>query len=111
MPEKLDFEIYRLQAELCKVFADAKRLIIISALRSGEKTVGELIELLNSPQAVVSRHLAILRNKGIVKTRREGVNIFYSLTFPKIVAACDIAREVLLEQVAGNRKMAEKLNV
>jgi ArsR family transcriptional regulator, virulence genes transcriptional regulator len=111
MTRKYDFEIYRLQAELCKTFADAKRLIIISALRDGEKAVGELVEILKCPQAVASRHLAILRKSGVVQARREGVQIYYSLTNPRIVDACDISREVLLEQVARNKKIAEKLNI
>ncbi len=111
MPEKYDLELYRLQAELCKTFSDPKRLIIISALREGEKSVGELVEVLQCPQAVVSRHLAILRNGGVVQARRKGVSIYYSLTNPRIVEACDISRQVLLEQVARNKMIAEKLNV
>ena len=111
MTPKYDIELYKLQAELCKTFSDAKRLIIISELRDGEKSVSELVEVLQSPQAVVSRHLAILRHHGVVQTRREGLNIYYSLTNPRIVEACDISRQVLLEQVARNRKIAEKLNI
>jgi ArsR family transcriptional regulator, virulence genes transcriptional regulator len=111
MTAKHDFELYKLQAELCKTFADPKRLIIISELRHGEKAVGELVEVLQSPQAVVSRHLAILRNRGVVQTRREGLNIYYSLTNPRIVEACDISRQVLLEQVARNKQIAEKLKI
>lgn len=111
MPEKYDLELYKLKAELCKTFSDPKRLMIISELRGGEKSVGELVEILQSPQAVVSRHLAILRHRGIVKARREGVSIYYSLTSPRIVDACDIVHEVLLEQVARNREMADKLKV
>jgi ArsR family transcriptional regulator, virulence genes transcriptional regulator len=111
MPNKYDFELYKLQAELCKTFSDAKRLIIISELRDGEKSVSELVEVLQSPQAVVSRHLAMLRLHSVVQTRREGLNIYYSLTNPRIVEACDISRQVLLEQVARNKKIAEKLNI
>ncbi len=111
MTEKYDLELYKLQAELCKTFADPKRLIIISALRNGEKSVGELEDVLQCPQAVVSRHLAILRHRGVVQARREGVSVYYSLTNPRIVEACDISRQVLLEQVARNKKIAEKLNV
>jgi len=111
MPENYDLDLYKLQAELCKTFSDAKRLIIISSLRNGEKSVGELAEILKSPQAVTSRHLAILRHRGIVEARREGVSIYYSLTNPRIVEACDIARQVMLEQLARNRDMAEKLKV
>ena len=111
MAEQYNLELYKLQAELCKTFSDPKRLMIISELRGGEKSVGELVEILQSPQAVVSRHLAILRHRGIVKARREGVSIYYSLTSPRIVDACDIVHEVLLEQVARNREMADKLKV
>ena len=111
MSPKYDIELYKLQAELCKTFSDPKRLIIISELRHGEKSVGELTELLQCPQAVASRHLAILRKNSVVQARREGVSIFYSLTNPRIVEACDISRQVLLEQVARNKKLAEKLNI
>ena len=108
MPVKYDTELYKLKAELCKTFSDPKRLMIISELRVGEKSVGDLIQALQSPQSVVSRHLAILRHRGIVKARREGVSIFYSLTDAKIVDACDIVHEVLLNQIAENREIADK---
>lgn len=104
-----DYELYKLKAELCKTFADPKRLMIISELRHEEKTVGHLTRVLQIPQAVVSRHLAVLRSRGVVKTRREGVSIYYRLANRKIVDACDIVHEILLEQVAKNREIAEKL--
>ena len=103
-----DIELYKLKAELCKTFADPKRLMIISELRHGERTVGHLTEVLQAPQAVVSRHLAVLRIRGIVTTRRKGVNVYYSLANMRIVDACDIIHEILLEQVAKNREMAER---
>lgn len=53
-----NLELYALKAELCKTFADAKRLIIIDELRQGETTVGDLARVLDFPQAVVSRNLA-----------------------------------------------------
>ena len=109
MPEKYDTDLYRLKAELCKTFSDPKRLIIISDLRGGEKSVGELVEILQIPQAAVSRHLAILRHRGVVKARRKGVNMYYSLTNSRIGDACDIVHEVLLDQMARNREMADKL--
>lgn len=106
-----NIELYRRKAELCKTFSDPKRLMIISELREGEKSVNELVAALQVPQAVVSRHLAILRNRGVVVTRREGVNIYYRLTDTKIIEACDIVHEILLDQVARTREIVEKLNV
>lgn len=111
MTGKYDTELYRLKAELCKTFSDPKRLMIISELQSGEKSVGDLVNALQSPQAVVSRHLAVLRHRGIVKSRREGVCIYYSLTNIKITEACDIVHQVLLDQIARNREIADKLKI
>ena len=109
MTESTNNELFKLKAELCKTFADPTRLMIINALRDGEKAVGHLVEVIQVPQAVVSRHLAVLRTKGVVATRREGVSVYYRLADPKIVDACDIVHEILMEQVSRNRDIAEKL--
>ena len=111
MHKTYDIEVYRRKAELCKTFSDPKRLMIISELREGEKSVNELVAALQVPQAVVSRHLAVLRNRGVVVTRREGVNIFYRLADTKIIEACDIVHEILLDQAARNREIADRLIV
>ena len=104
-----DSEMFKLKAELCKTFADAKRLAIIHELRSGEKLVGELAQTLRVPHAVASRHLALLRNRGVVRPRREGTNVYYSLADPKVLATCDIIHEVLLNSLNKNRELAERL--
>ena len=109
MSEKYNQELFELKAELCKTFSDPKRLMIISELRGGEKSVGSLADSLGLPQAVVSRNLAILRNRGIVQARRAGVNVFYSLSDRRIVEACDLVHQILLQQVERNREMADKL--
>jgi DNA-binding transcriptional ArsR family regulator len=106
-----DSEMFKLKAELCKTFADAKRLAIIHELRSGEKMVGELAQTLQIPHAVASRHLALLRNRGVVRPRREGTNVYYCLTDPMIVMACDIIHQVLLNSLTVSRELAERLTV
>lgn len=111
MPSEYDEELFKLKAELCKTFADPKRLMIINELRHGEMTVGDLVEKLGVPQAMVSRHLALLRGRRIVAARRSGVNMYYSLTNNKIIEACDIVHQVLMDQVVHNRELAEKLIV
>ena len=107
--EKRNIEIFELKADLCKTFADPKRLIIIDELRNREKTVGELTKSLATSQAVVSRHLAILRDKGVVQPRRSGNNVYYSLTDSKIVQACDLVHQILLDRIEKNRMLTEKL--
>ena len=109
MSNQGNLELYKLKAELCKTFSAPTRLMIINELRNGEKLVGDLAKTLNIPQAVVSRHLAILRHRGIVNPRRDGTNIYYSLTDSKIIEACDLVHELLLGQIAENKKLAETL--
>lgn len=104
-----DTELYTLKAELCKTFADPKRLMVIEELQGGEKAVGELAEKLSVPQAVTSRHLAILRERGAVKFRRDGTNIYYSLADPRIGEACRLMHQVLMGMMERNRELAEKV--
>jgi ArsR family transcriptional regulator len=92
-------ELYQLHASVCKGLADPKRLLIINALRDGELRVSKICDELGLPQSNVSQHLAILRDKGIVKTRREGQFVYYSLTSQKIIEAMDLLREVMAEQM------------
>jgi ArsR family transcriptional regulator len=88
---------------VCKGLADAKRLLIINALRDGEMTVTDICEELDLRQANVSQHLAILREKGLVAARRDGQFSYYSLTSEKIIQAVDLLREVMSEQLLPPR--------
>jgi len=82
--------------------------MILNLLRDGEKSVSELAKLVGARQANVSQHLAVLRQRGIVTTRKQGANIYYSVANPKIIQACDMIREVLFEQLARAKELTEK---
>ena len=94
-------ELYQLHASVCKGLGDPKRLLIIEALRSEEKSVTDLCDELDLPQANVSQHLAILREKGLVRARKEGQFAYYSLTSDKITQAVDLLRAVMNENLIG----------
>ena len=83
------------------------RIELLTALRDGEKTVGQLSEELKLRQANASQHLAVLRQRQVVTTRKEGTSIYYRVSNPKIIQALQLMREVLLEQL----KEAQKLTV
>lgn len=93
-------ELTLLHASVCKGLADPKRLLIINALRDGERTVSQLVDELDLPQANVSQHLAVLRDKGLVQSRKHGQFAYYSVTSKKIIQAMDLLREVMAEQIA-----------
>lgn len=78
------------EAEVLKVMGHPLRLKILSGLHNDPCNVKQIWESLRLPQATVSQHLAILKNKGIITGRRDGVEVYYSLTHPlakKIVDA------------------------
>ena len=97
-------ELYRIHAELCKVFSNPTRLEILNLLRDKEMSVTELIEKTELSQANISQHLSIMRSKGIVISDRKGKHIYYRLTNPKIIKAFDIIREVVSERLSGRMR-------
>jgi DNA-binding transcriptional ArsR family regulator len=106
---QLDKRIYRLHADLCKTLASPIRLELLSLLRDGEKSVTELTALTGIRQATISQHLAVLRQRAVVSTRKEGANTFYRIANQKIIKACDIIREVLFEQMAEMEKLTKAM--
>jgi len=93
-------ERYRLHADLCKVLTDPKRLMILEALRHRDRSVGELAAAIGVALPNASQHLAVLRNAGLVDSRRAGTTIVYRLGEPTIVDACDIVHRIVKRRVA-----------
>lgn len=107
---KIDMTVFNLQAELSKTLAHPIRLAILHSLRDSEKNVNQLTEILDISQSNLSQHLALMRQKGILKTRRQGTNVYYSVVNGKINQACDMVREVLIDQLNQKHKLAKGLN-
>jgi len=95
---------YNLHAEMCKTIANPRRQAILDTIRNGEMTVSELIKKTGIRQANLSQHLAILRSKGVVSTRRDGNNVHYSLSNLKIIEAYDLISEVLEDSATSRDK-------
>ena len=106
---KIDMTIYNMQATISKTLANPIRLAILHILKDGEKNVNELTEIIGISQSNLSQHLALMRQIGIVNTRKQGTSVFYSVTNPKINEACDTVREILVEQLKKNQGIAKKI--
>lgn len=102
-------EIDALHAQLCEGLADPKRIALLYALRDGETTVNQLAEILGLPQATVSRHLKILRERNLVNARRDGMNVYYALMNVKVVDALDLLRQVLNDNLLRSATLAQAL--
>ncbi|MBI4548783.1 MAG: winged helix-turn-helix transcriptional regulator [Ignavibacteriae bacterium] len=101
--------IYHLHAEVCKTLSNAKRLEILNLLRDEELSAGDIVRRMKVSKANVSQHLAVLRKAGIVATRRDGVTIFYRISSPKVIKACDLMREVLIEHHSQKHSILKRL--
>lgn len=104
----MDKEIFELHAGICQIMANAKRLEIISILGDKEMSVGEVAEKMGIRIANLSQHLSIMKAKGILKFRRDGVNIYYRISNPKVVQACKLMRDVMMEQLREKGKLSKR---
>ncbi|MFO8056303.1 MAG: metalloregulator ArsR/SmtB family transcription factor [bacterium] len=74
------------KAEILKALAHPYRITMFESLAEGEKTVGELVELLGQKEANTSRHLAVMRQAGLLATRKEGLHVYYSVKLPCLLS-------------------------
>lgn len=71
-----------------RALGDAKRLCVLQRLAAGEASVGELSQTIGCHVPNMSQHLAVLRNAGLVRARREGSTIFYRLADERVEEIC-----------------------
>lgn len=107
MDRQVEAELQELHARVCKAIADPKRLLIINELRDRDLRVGELCEALELSQSNASQHLAILRERGVVSSRRQGTSVIYSLRGKKVLQAVDLLREFLAEELGDRGRLGE----
>ena len=72
------------RSNVFRALADPSRIKIIEFLKSGERCACEIVEVVGFAQPTVSRHLKVLTDSGILKRRKEGNKMLYSITYPKI---------------------------
>lgn len=89
--------LYELQSGFCSTFSSPKRLEIMNVLRDRELTVSEILERMSISKTNLSQHLAVMKNQGVVNSRREGHHIYYYIANKKILKAYDLIQEVLVE--------------
>src|SRR5260370_7764839 len=109
MEREREQQLYRMQAELCQTLADPTRLELLSLLGDGPKAVKDLVKLLGQRQAKVSQHLALLRQRRIVRAERVGNEVHYSLADARVLDACRITRAIFLHHFTHQRTLPTML--
>ena len=95
--------LFKMHAEVCQALSSEHRLAIMYGLKEGERRVSDIADYLGIPVHNVSQHLRILRQALLVRPRKEGQTVHYSIANPKFMEACGLMREAILEehQAAG----------
>jgi len=99
----------RFKAGVFQVLGHPTRIHIVECLREGELTVNAIQGRVGVEPANLSQHLAILRSKALVDTRREGNQIFYSLRDPLLIEVLDIMRRYFLKELEESHAMLQSL--
>jgi len=92
-------EAYARNAEMCKVFSHPLRLQILNTLRDKEMSVSDMAARLRVPIGNLSQHLNMMKQRRVLVTRKDGNVVYYRMGNPKILAAFDLIREILFDQM------------
>ena len=106
MNSALETEVLQLHAEICAGLADPSRILILYELSQAPRNVTELATTLRMPQPLVSRHLKVLRERGMVFADRQGTVVQYSLADRRVIEALDLLRASLRDSLAKRARLA-----
>lgn len=107
MNKPLETEVIQLHAEICGGLADPSRIMILYTLAQGPRNVTELAAELDMSQPLVSRHLKVLRDRGMVASERRGTTVTYSLGDARLIEALDLLRAAMRDIVAHRAALAD----
>lgn len=109
MNKTLEAEVNQLHAEICGGLADPNRIMILYTLFQSPHNVTELSNELEMSQPLVSRHLKVLRERGMVTSKRNGTVIVYSLADKRLVQALDLLRAAMHDMMAKRAELVEAI--
>ncbi len=93
-------EINQLHARICSAISEPNRILLIYAVAEKPLNVNNLAEIVGISQSAASRHLKVLRDRGIILAERDGAQVIYSLADKRFIQALDLLREVMLDQLS-----------
>ena len=107
--QTLKQEITKLEADFCFTLSDPTRIFILYALKEKPLNVTELTNELGIPQPTTSRHLKVLRERGLVYTERHGTVITYHLTDDRVIQAMDLLRSAMRDRLAERANLVHEI--
>jgi ArsR family transcriptional regulator len=102
-------EIMQLEADFCAALSDPTRIFILYALSERALNVTELTNDLGIPQPTTSRHLKVLRDRGLVYPERQGTVITYHLADRRVIQALDLLRNAMRDRLTQRASLISEL--
>lgn len=102
-------EVLQLEADFCAALSDPNRIFILYALNESPLNVSELTNELGVPQPTISRHLKVLRERGLVFTERQGTVITYHLADQRVIQALDLLRCAMRDKLTQQASLVNNL--
>ncbi len=109
MDQNITEEVNLLHAQICQGLADPTRILLLYLLDDGPRYVTELADTLDVSQPTVSRHLKVLRERGLVTAMREGNTVHYALRDRRVIQALDLLRSVMTDVLVEQAELAEAM--
>ena len=100
-------EVTELHAEICSAMADPRRILLLYAIYDNPRNVSELAESVGISQPAASRHLKLLRDRGLVNPVRQGASVEYHLTDKRLIEALNTLRDVLRDRLTYRASLVE----
>ena len=107
--QTLQQEITQLEADFCFALTDPNRLLILYALSEKPLNVTELTAELGANQPTTSRHLKVLRERGLVHTVRTGTTVTYHLSDQRLIQALDLLRSVMRDRLTQRASLINEI--
>jgi DNA-binding transcriptional ArsR family regulator len=107
IPHPLPDDLAELVAQRFRVIGEPMRIKLLDQLREGERSVGDLVEVLGATQQNVSKHLGVLHQAGIVRRRKDGNRVIYAIADDSVFALCETVCGGLARQVAEIAQLLE----
>jgi len=102
------WKCYELQANVIQAMAHPIRIAIVEVLRNGEVCVCDIAERIDTDRSNVSRHLAVMTHAGILNSRKDGLQVFYSLQTPCVLNFLACATQTLKQNLKQQAKAIGK---
>ncbi len=101
--------IYQVKAEFFKTLGHPARIRILEVLRDGERPVNELIPEVGIEPSHLSQQLAVLRRANLVRSRKVGSSVLYSVSEPRVFELLEVAKSILTSSLTETRELLEEL--